>query len=154
MSGHRSISIMAVPSQKPFAFCQAPLIVCCDEHHGQKHVGEERVYFRSWSTVSYWGKPGQKLNAGTQRQELMQRPWRWCYLPQCPSPSVNCHKNAPDLPTGQSDGNIFSVEVLYSQMSLTCVKLIKNKQTNKQHLHFSIYVYVLLWGHSPQEFQK
>lgn len=49
-----------------------------------------------------------------------------------PPPSINCQENAPDLPTGQSDGNIFSVEVLYSQMSLTCIKLIKTNQPNKQ----------------------
>jgi hypothetical protein len=37
------------------------------------------------------------------------------------------------LPTSQSDGAIFSVEVLSSQMTLANVKLTKtNKQMNKQ----------------------
>jgi hypothetical protein len=43
-------------------------------------------------------------------------------------------KDATGWPTGQSDGKRFSTEVLSSQMTLACVKLIKTKtkQANKQ----------------------
>lgn len=117
---------MAVPSQKPLTFCQGPVIVCYDKHHGQKRVGEERVYSSLWSTVPHWGKPGQKLKSGGWEDDVTS------HSVIGPPPSINCQENAPDLPTGQSDGNIFSVEVLYSQMSLTCIKLIKTNQPNKQ----------------------
>jgi hypothetical protein len=46
------------------------------QHHDQKQLGEERVYFSLTVVVPHEGKSGQELKAGTQRQELKQRPQR------------------------------------------------------------------------------
>lgn len=35
------------------------------------------------------------------------------------------------MPTGQSDGGMFSVEVLSSQMTMACVELTKTNKTNQ-----------------------
>lgn len=85
--------------------------------------------------------------AGTWRQKLTQRPWRraaYCLASLClismlsystqprdatthselvtPTSIINQEHCSPGLPTGQSDGSIFSAAIPSSQMSLPCLK--------------------------------
>ena len=49
------------------------------KHHGQKQVGEEKLYLAYTSTLLFIIEGSQDKNsnrAGTWRQELTQRPWR------------------------------------------------------------------------------
>ena len=48
-----------------------------------------------------------------------------------PTPIINQEKGSPAMPTGQSDGGMFSVEVLSSQMTMACVELTKTNKTNQ-----------------------
>ena len=44
------------------------------KQHDQTQLGEERVCL-AYASVHHQRKSGQKVRAGTWRQELMQRPW-------------------------------------------------------------------------------
>ena len=89
----------------------------------------------------------REVRAGTCRQELKQRPWKdaaYCLALHCwlsyllytaldhlprggtahsglhpPTPIINQEKALTDLPISQSDGGIFSIDVLASKMTLT-----------------------------------
>ena len=98
----------------------------------------------------------EEVRLGAWRQELKQKPWRntahWLalngllpilsYVTQDHLPRIGTNhselglptsiinqENIPTwVPTGQSGERIFSIEVLFPQMSLSCIKLIKANQ--------------------------
>lgn len=48
---------------------------CCDEHHDQKPIGEERFYL-AYPSILLFIMGGHQDRAGTRSQKLMQRLWR------------------------------------------------------------------------------
>jgi hypothetical protein len=114
----------------------------------KKQAGEERVYSVYTSTLLFITKGNQDRNsprAGTQRQELMQRPWRevtYClaspdllsflsYRIQDYQPRDGTTHNGPcpldhqlrRCPTAGSHGGISPTETPFSVISSACDKL-------------------------------
>lgn len=127
------------------------------------------VSFYSMDSVRHPGKLEQELEAGTRKQELMQRLWRntaYClvppgllslfsYMPQdhLPGdalPTVGC--TLPDQSSIKKKKTLqghtyrpvlwrlfFSFEVCFSQMTLTCIKLTETSQTDVVNVFIQVF---------------
>lgn len=134
------------PRKQAFnSLCVLLASYCCNKDNCAKQLGEEEVCASFQLALHFEGWLGQELTAGPCRQELKQRPWRstahgllsrLSQLPSLdsllrggtartvlgpPSSVISQWKAEPhfDLPSGQSDEGIFSIEVTSSQMILT-----------------------------------